>query len=53
MLLDSLFTSPHKLETFIVIKDGAVQYKTRNAPITVDHEMSEKPLFPINKIRQK
>jgi hypothetical protein len=48
MLLDQIFGRPDKLEIFIEIQDGNLKHKTRKVPITVDHEQSEKPLFPIN-----
>lgn len=52
MLLDNIFNVPKKIEVFIKIKDGQVEYKTKHAPMTIQHDNSEKPFFPISKIRK-
>lgn len=52
MLLDQLFGKPDKLEMYIVIQDGKLVHKTRKVPITLDHDVPTKPLFPISKVRK-
>lgn len=52
MLLNQLFGQSDKLEIYIELQDGKLVHKTRKIPITIDHDISKKPMFPISKQRQ-
>lgn len=52
MLLNHLFGQPEKLEIYIELEDGKVVHKTRTVPITIEHDLPSKGLFPISKVRK-
>lgn len=52
MLLDHFFGPPDKIEIYIELDNGKLIHKTRKVPITKDHNLASKPLFPISKVRK-
>ena len=47
MLLDQLFGKPDKIEIYIDIKNGNFKNCTRRVPTTIEHDQTDKPLFPV------
>lgn len=52
MLLDQIFGQPDKSEIYISIEDGKIKHHTRKVPITSEHDLPTKPLFPVSKVRK-
>lgn len=52
MLLDNFYITPSKIEVFIVINNGQMEYKSRKAKQTVEHDISDNTFFPISKERK-
>ena len=52
MLLDQIFKKSIPQMIVIVRKDGVLKHSVQDAPAPVHNDISQKPLFPINKERK-
>jgi hypothetical protein len=52
MLLDQIFGKTLPKEIVIVRKDGVLKHEARDIQPAIDHDSSQKPLFPISKERK-